>query len=130
MGNHSNKIICFDVDGTLVENRSSWDILTAGLGCPIEILPEIYEKTESGRMSFEEGMRIIEEMYKSSGKASEIFIKNLMRDDFEDCYRRQSKNIADKAGCCILFLSSRRNGLSWKSEIHLFFHLCRLCHLL
>jgi len=72
-----NKIICFDVDGTLVENRSSWAILSAGLGCPSDCLEEIYRKTESGQMLFADGVKIIEEMYINSGKATETYIRGI-----------------------------------------------------
>lgn len=54
-----SKIICFDVDGTLVENRSSWVLLNTGLGCPTDCLDEIYQKTESGQMSFADGVKIL-----------------------------------------------------------------------
>ncbi len=72
-----NKLICFDVDGTLVKARSSWETLNIGLGCPTECLDEIYQKTESGQMSFAEGVKILEDMYIGSGRASEVFIRGL-----------------------------------------------------
>lgn len=72
-----SKIICFDVDGTLVENRSSWVLLNTGLGCPTDCLDEIYQKTESGQMSFADGVKILEDMYIDSGKATEMYIRGI-----------------------------------------------------
>jgi len=100
-----NKLICFDVDGTLVETRSSWDLLTAGLGCPIERLPEIYEKTESGQMSFTEGIRIIEEMYKNSGKATQILIKALMSDVLLKADARETVTFIKQKGYAVYLIS-------------------------
>jgi phosphoserine phosphatase len=83
-----NKLICFDVDGTLVENKSSWAFLTASLGCPVEKVIEIYEKTENGSMAFEDGVRILEKMYFESGKA----FKNNIRDIFDKiCLKDDAK---------------------------------------
>jgi len=91
------KLICFDVDGTLVEDKSSWAFLTADLGCPVEKVTEIYEKTENGSMAFEEGVRILEKMCFESGKAFKNNIRNIfdricLKDDAKETidYLKQS----------------------------------------
>ncbi|UMX47804.1 MAG: HAD-IB family phosphatase [Candidatus Nealsonbacteria bacterium DGGOD1a] len=93
----NKKLICFDVDGTLTENKSSWAFLTGNLGCPVEKVVEIYEKTENGSMPFEEGVDCLEKMYFESGKASkqniqDIFNKISLRDDAKETvdYLKQS----------------------------------------
>ncbi len=85
----NKKLICFDVDGTLTETKSSWAFLTGNLGCPVEKVVEIYEKTKNGSMSFEEGVDSLEKMYFESGKASkqniqDIFNKISLRDDAKE----------------------------------------------
>ncbi|MFZ3074184.1 MAG: HAD-IB family phosphatase [Minisyncoccales bacterium] len=85
----NKKLICFDVDGTLTETKSSWAFLTANLGCSVEKVVEIYEKTESGSMPFKEGVDRLEKMYFESGKAfkqniQDIFNKIPLRGDAKE----------------------------------------------
>lgn len=72
-----NKLICFDVDGTLVEAKSSWATLTLGLGASAQRISEIYLQTESGRMPFDVGVAEVKEMFCQTGKASKDFIQNI-----------------------------------------------------
>jgi len=73
-----NKLICFDVDGTLTENRNSWLILTAGLGVPDDKVVEIYEKTENGAMSISDGVKRVVELFRATGRANKEYIYNLL----------------------------------------------------
>lgn len=70
------KLICFDVDGTLVEGNS-WLRLTEGLGCLPEEHNNLYIKCRKGELSFIEGQKILKEMYQLSGNANSNFINNL-----------------------------------------------------
>jgi HAD superfamily phosphoserine phosphatase-like hydrolase len=59
------------------------------LGCSVEKVVEIYEKTESGSMPFEEGVDCLEKMYFESGKAfkqniQDIFNKIPLRGDAKE----------------------------------------------
>lgn len=76
---NKTKIICFDVDGTLVENKSSWVFLTLNLGCSVEKIAEIYQRTENGTISFNKGVSIVEELFRQSGKASKEHIEAIFR---------------------------------------------------
>lgn len=58
-----NKIICFDVDGTLTDCKSSWVEITKKLKLPNEKITEIYLKTEDGSMSFDEGERLLKKIF-------------------------------------------------------------------
>ena len=70
------KLICFDVDGTLVDDIS-WLILTRGLGCSPQRHLDIFSRSKNGEISFIEGERLLTKMYQDSGNASNAFIKNL-----------------------------------------------------
>ena len=75
---HKNqfKLICFDVDGTLVDG-TSWFLLTKGLDCSVKKHQKIYQLAIGGKISFIEGERKLTRMYRGSGKANEFFIKKL-----------------------------------------------------
>jgi HAD superfamily phosphoserine phosphatase-like hydrolase len=70
------KLICFDVDGTLVDGVS-WLSLTKGLGCSPEKHIDIFNRAQKGEISFDEGERMLTRMYKESGNATREFIGNL-----------------------------------------------------
>ena len=70
------KLICFDVDGTLVD-ANSWLVLTEGLGCSPQEHVDIYSRCKRGEMTFDEGARILTKKYQDSGKANESFIDDL-----------------------------------------------------
>jgi HAD superfamily phosphoserine phosphatase-like hydrolase len=70
------KLICFDVDGTLVDGIS-WLLLTEGLGCSPKKHIDIFNSAKKGEISFIEGERMLTKMYKQSGNATHKFIRNL-----------------------------------------------------
>ena len=51
------KLICFDVDGILVDDIS-WLILTKGLGCSSQEHLDIFSRSKNGEISFTEGERL------------------------------------------------------------------------
>ena len=70
------KLVCFDVDGTLV-NGVSWIWLTEGLSCSSKKHIDIFNRATRGEISFTEGERMLARMYKESGNATQEFIRNL-----------------------------------------------------
>lgn len=70
------KLVCFDVDGTLVDGLS-WLILTEGLGCSTDKHIDIFDKALKGEVSYSKSERIITKMYRESGYANEVFIRKL-----------------------------------------------------
>ncbi|MBM3209132.1 HAD-IB family phosphatase [Candidatus Shapirobacteria bacterium] len=70
------KLICFDVDGTLVDGIS-WLFLTRGLGCSSEEHIGIFNRAKCGEITFAEGERMLTRMYRDSGNATRVFIENL-----------------------------------------------------
>ncbi len=70
------KLICFDVDETLVDGIS-WFLLTKGLGCSLQKHIDIFNRATRGEISFIEGERMLTKMYKESGNATRKFIRNL-----------------------------------------------------
>jgi len=70
------KLICFDVDDTLV-GGSSWQIITEGLGCSRERAVFIYEKAKRGEISFREAEKDFVKMWKESGNANKKFIRKI-----------------------------------------------------
>lgn len=65
----SKKIICFDLDGTLIDGNS-WLLLTEGLNCSVARHIELYENTISGEITFEESERELVSIWRDSGKAT------------------------------------------------------------
>jgi len=63
------KLICFDVDGTLIDNKSSWLTIIEGLGCPAEKVLSAYEAAMAGKISFLRGETIVADIFRASGKA-------------------------------------------------------------
>jgi len=82
------KLICFDVDDTLIDG-TSWLILTKGLGCsPLEAL-DIFQRCQKEKITFTEGERLLTKMYQDSGNAnigfiSELFDKVKVKDEAID----------------------------------------------
>ncbi|OGM11389.1 hypothetical protein A2Z22_01235 [Candidatus Woesebacteria bacterium RBG_16_34_12] len=70
------KILCFDVDGTLVDGVS-WLLLTKGLGCSQQEHLEIFNKAKNSEISFIEGERMLTRMYQKSGNATKTYITSL-----------------------------------------------------
>ncbi len=63
------KLICFDIDGTLVDGVS-WLILTEGLGCSAQRHMDIFHAAKAGKISFIEGERQLTKMYQDGGNAT------------------------------------------------------------
>ena len=70
------KLVCFDVDGTLVDGIS-WLLLTKGLGCLPREHIDIFSRAKKGEISFTKGERMLTKICKESGNATRGFIKNL-----------------------------------------------------
>ncbi|MCH7604513.1 HAD family phosphatase, partial [Patescibacteria group bacterium] len=70
------KLVCFDVDGTLVDSVS-WFLLTEGLGCSSERHSEIFSRAKKQELSFLEGERMLTQMYRESGNATQEFIRGI-----------------------------------------------------
>jgi len=70
------KIICFDIDGTLIDGNS-WLLLTDGLGCSVVRHVKLYEDTVSGKITFEAGERELVGIWRNSGKATRATIKEI-----------------------------------------------------
>lgn len=73
------KLICFDVDGTLVDGNS-WLVLAEGLGCSPQKALEIFNRARKGEISFTEGEKLLTKEYQNTGNANRTFIKNLFND--------------------------------------------------
>ena len=76
-----NKLICFDVDGTLVEKKSSWLTMIESLGCPAEKVISIYEGAMKGEISFIQGEKQVADIFRASGKATREFIDHIFDDE-------------------------------------------------
>ncbi len=70
------KLICFDVDGTLVDG-TSWLILTEGLSCSSQEYLDVFRRCQKGEITFTEGERLLTKMYQNSGNANKDFISSL-----------------------------------------------------
>jgi len=69
------KLVCFDVDETLVDGISWW-MLTEALGCSLEKAFNIFNQAKEGKISFREGERLFTKMFEESGNATKEFINN------------------------------------------------------
>ena len=72
------KLVCFDVDGTLVDGVS-WLLLTKGLGCSTDKHMAIFNRARNREISFIQGERLLTKMYRDSKNATESFIRKLFR---------------------------------------------------
>jgi len=70
------KLVCFDVDGTLIDGVS-WFFLTEGLGCSYQEHLDIFNKAKEGKISFIKGERLLTKMYQDSGNATRSYIHKL-----------------------------------------------------
>ena len=70
------KLICFDVDGTLI-NGTSWLILSEGLGWSSKKALDIFNQARKGEISFIEAERIFTTTYQKSGKANKPSIEEI-----------------------------------------------------
>jgi len=77
----NKKLICFDVDGTLVDNKTSFVTLIEGLGCPIGEVLSIYNDAMTGKISFPEGERKVGGIIQSSGRATKGFVEKILEKD-------------------------------------------------
>ena len=68
------KLVCFDVDGTLVDGNSWW-MLTKALGYPSEKIDSIFNLAKEGKISFREGERLFAKMFQENENATKQFIK-------------------------------------------------------
>lgn len=75
---NKTKLVCFDVDGTLVDGVS-WLLLTEGLGCSPQEHLDIFHQAKSGKISFIEGERMLTKMYHDGGNATKSSIKNIFK---------------------------------------------------
>lgn len=98
------KLICFDVDGTLVNNKSSWLTITVGLGCPVPEVLAVYGAVMSGKIPFSEGEAKARDIFLASGKATRDFITEIFRKEtfrpgvFELVDHLKSKRLWNMAG--------------------------------
>jgi len=77
MKNTTLKVVCFDVDGTLVEGNS-WLYLTRGLGGSEKKHLKIFHQLKKGKISLERAERLLLEMWRKSNRRS----KRIMRRAF------------------------------------------------
>lgn len=70
------KLVCFDVDETLV-NGTSWLILSEGLGWSSKEALDIFNQARKGEISFIKAERIFTKTYQKSGKANRLFIEKI-----------------------------------------------------
>jgi len=70
------KLVCFDLDGTLVDG-TSWLILSEGLGWSSEGASDVFKQARKGEISFIEAERIFTTTYQKSGKANKPFIEEI-----------------------------------------------------
>lgn len=69
-------LVCFDVDGTLVEG-ASWRFLTEGLKCSVNSLQDLFSQAWNEKISFQEAERMLTRMYQNSGKATQGYIEKI-----------------------------------------------------
>jgi len=77
----NKKLICFDIDGTLVDNKTSFVTLIEGLGCPVDKVLSIYGAVMAGKISFPEGEAQVSGIIRSSGKATMEFVQKILEKD-------------------------------------------------
>ncbi len=70
------KLVCFDIDGTLVDG-TSWLILSEGLGWSSKEALDVFEQARKGEISFIEAERIFTTTYQKGGKANKPFIEEI-----------------------------------------------------
>ncbi len=70
------KLICFDIDGTLVDG-TSWLILSESLDWSSKEASDVFKQARKGEISFIEAERIFTTKYQKSGKANKSFIEEI-----------------------------------------------------
>jgi phosphoserine phosphatase len=70
-----NKIICFDVNGTLVE-ENSWEIFTQGDKVIEKEIEEIFNKYYSGEKLIDDAWSELVSLLKKTGRANKKFLSN------------------------------------------------------
>ena len=70
------KLVCFDLDGTLVDG-TSWLILSEGLGWSSQEAFDVFKQAQKGEISFIEAEIIFTTKYQKSGKANKAFIEEI-----------------------------------------------------
>jgi HAD superfamily phosphoserine phosphatase-like hydrolase len=65
----AKKVICFDIDGTLVDGVS-WLLLTSGLGCLPEEHLGIFHRARKGEITFSEGEKQLTKLWREKGRAT------------------------------------------------------------
>lgn len=72
-----NKLVCFDVDGTLTEDKTSFITITKNLGCSVNDVLAVYNDAMAGRISFPEGEKAVANIFRARGKATKEFISHI-----------------------------------------------------
>src|SRR4030042_5237556 len=93
----NNKLVCFDVDGTLVDGNAWW-MLTKALGCSLDKTDSIFNQAKEGKISFREGERLFTKIFQESGNGTKEFIKNFF----------QSVNVKPEVKDLISYLKQKR----------------------
>lgn len=70
------KIVCFDIDGTLVEGNS-WLYLTKGLGASTKKHIEIFHQARKGKISFEKAEELLLRMWRKGGEKSKKILRKI-----------------------------------------------------
>lgn len=99
------KLICFDMDGTLV-SQNSWYKLNLALGLTAEQDKQMYDLYGAGKLTYEDWTKNILEIYKQKGKASKGFVGEVLSDyelvpgvkDLVDYLRGQDYELAIISG--------------------------------
>jgi len=73
----SPKVVCFDVDGTLVEGNS-WLYLTRGLGGSEKKHLEIFHQFKKGKISLEKAERFLLGMWRKSNRRSKRIMRRIL----------------------------------------------------
>jgi len=73
------KIICFDVDGTLVEGNS-WLRLTEKLGCNTKNHLRLWNLAKNNELAIDQCLRELIAMYRDGGRANKYFLGNVFND--------------------------------------------------
>ncbi len=98
------RLVCFDVDGTLVK-ENSWQFLTAGLGFPPERVVEFYRKAKSGELTFMEAEKRYTKMLQQSDKTTRAFIKKLFSQIKPRPGAKDLISYLKKKGCPVYLIS-------------------------
>lgn len=73
------KLICFDMDDTLI-HQNSWYKLNLALGVTHEEDTQMYNAYATGELSYENWTKSLFALYQKHGKANKAYIKNILSD--------------------------------------------------